>query len=144
MKDNFKARLRDRGNPAQVTLKDLTALKDAFFNLKAFEFGYCLALMADRCACICRRRNWKAKEYSKAKERIENRLDIVKLIKVQIDLEILKKLLLIPKQRALFKKQRRRTLKVETSSSSAPSEDSDMDAKIFAQNGFKSIVGTQL
>ena len=72
------------------------------------------------------------KEYDIAKGKIEERLDIVKLIKAQIDLEILKKLLLMPKQRALFKKQRRRTLKVESSSSSCPSEDSDMDAKIFS------------
>ena len=84
------------------------------------------------------------KHYHEGKESFEKRLDIVKLITNSVDLEILKKLYLLPRQRNLFKKQRRQTIKMESSSSSAPDDDSDIDCKIFEQNNEKSILNADL
>ena len=44
------------------------------------------------------------KHYHEGKESIEKRLDITKLVRSSIDIEILKKLYLLPRQRNLFKK----------------------------------------
>ena len=65
------------------------------------------------------------KHYHEGKESLEKHLDITKLVKTSIDLEILKKLYLLPRQRNLFKKQRRNAFKMDSSSSSAPENDSD-------------------
>lgn len=65
------------------------------------------------------------KLYHEGKESVEKRLDIVKLVKTSIDLDALKKLYLLPRQRNLFKKQRRNAFKMDSSSSSAPDDDSD-------------------
>ena len=84
------------------------------------------------------------KHYHEGKEHVENRLDITKLIRTTIDLEILKKLYLAPRQRNLFKKQRRVAFKMDSSSSSAPDDDSDQDAKIFEPNNGRSILNADL
>lgn len=57
-----------------------------------------------------------------------------------MEVHLLKKLYLLPRQRSLFKKQRRLALKVESSSTSAPSEDSDPNCDIFRQESLKSIL----
>ena len=44
------------------------------------------------------------KHYHEGKENLEKRLEVTKLIRTSIDLEILKKLYLLPRQRNLFKK----------------------------------------
>ena len=82
--------------------------------------------------------------YPEGKESIEKRLDIVKIVKTSVDLDVLKKLYLLPRQRNLFKKQRRGAVKVDSSESSAPDTDSDKDCQIFEANNGKSIMNADL
>ena len=84
------------------------------------------------------------KHYHEGKENLEGRLDITKLIRTTVDLEILRKLYLVPRQRNLFKKQRRVAFKMDSSSSSCPDDDSDKDAKIFEPNNGNSIMNADL
>ena len=65
-------------------------------------------------------------------------------MRTTLDIEILKKLYLLPRQRSLFKKQRRHAFKIESSSSSAPSEDSDFSNILFTAESEKSILKSDL
>ena len=109
---------------------DLLTFSSTFWNLRSFSVGSCEALSADRFIC-CSRRSHSIKLYLKGKAQVEKRLDIVKLIKMSLDVELLKKHFFLPSQQKLFKKQRRHALKVESSSSSARSADSDPECQIF-------------
>ena len=75
---------------------------------------------------------------------MESRLDITKVIRTTVDLEILRKLYLVPRQRNLFKKQRKVAFKMDSSSSSCPDDDSDKEAKIFEPNNGRSIMNADL
>ena len=94
--------------------------------------------------CRCCLKHHSIKHYHEGKEAVEKRLDIVKLVKTSVDLDVLKKLLLQPRQRNLFKKQRRGAIKIDTSSSSAPDSDSDKDCLIFEAKNDKSIMNADL
>lgn len=101
-----------------------------------------MSILFEKCKCCFSRHS--IKHYNDGKESIEKRLDIVKLVKTSVDLDVLKKLYLLPRQRNLFKKQRRGAIKVDSSSSSAPDSDSDKDCKIFEANNSKSIMNADL
>ena len=86
-----------------------------------------MSLAFENCRCCVGRSSIKKYGYPEGKESIEKRLDIVKIVKTSVDLDVLKKLYLLPRQRNLFKKQRRGAVKVDSSESSAPDTDSDKD-----------------
>lgn len=73
--------------------------------LARFNLSYCTSILIENFKCCMGKHS--IKHYHEGKESIEKRLDITKLVRSSIDIEILKKLYLLPRQRNLFKKQRR-------------------------------------
>ncbi len=61
-----------------------------------FDIFCCDALTADKCGTMCRS-DKSIKRYQRGRQQIETRLDIVKLIKSSMNLEMLSKLYLLPR-----------------------------------------------
>ena len=87
------------------------------------------------------------KNYVNGKERIERRLDIIKLIRYQFDIDVLKKLVMTPAQRSLFKKQRGHVFRVHSGSSSSSGDghsgDSDTNVSVLAHHSEKGLLNTE-
>lgn len=141
-KNGLVRRIRNSMERLTLNHTDLATLKSSLVSLKQFNLSYFSAILAQNLSCCLKRRS--VKHYIEGKEAFEKRINIVKLIKNSIDLEVLKKLYLLPRQRNLFKKQRRMTFKMDSSSSSAPEMDSDKDCKIFEPNNLRSILNADL
>ena len=103
-----------------------------------------MSILTQNFRCCLSNSRPSIKHYHEGKENLESRLDITKLVRSTIDLEILRKLYLVPRQRNLFKKQRRVAFKMDSSSSSAPDDDSDKDCQIFEPNNPRSIMNADL
>ena len=116
--------------------------------MKNFDIGYCAALAADKFICCVRRQDRSIKNYVNGKERIERRLDIIKLIRYQFDIDVLKRLVMTHQQRALFKKQRGHVFRVHSGSSSSSGDghsgDSDGHESVLAQNSAKTMLNTEV
>ena len=78
--------------------------------------------------------------YQAGKTQVDKQLDIVKIVKTSIDVEILKKLYLLPRQRALYKKQKRLAFKIDSDYSSDPDYDSDEFCNLYHPASKKSIL----
>ena len=81
---------------------DLSTFKASLAGLKRFNLSYCASIAIENFKCCMAKHS--IKHYHEGKENLEKRLEVTKLIRTSIDLEILKKLYLLPRQRNLFKK----------------------------------------
>ena len=70
---------------------------------------------------------------------MDEHLDVANLIKASIDLRILKKLYLLPRQRKLFNKQRRMAFKIDGTTSESGGNGSS-DAELYNEASSKSLL----
>ena len=75
---------------------------------------------------------------------MSKRIDIVRLAKMSLDVELLKKHYFSQVQRRLFKKQRRHALNVDSAGASEVEGDSDPDCHIFMTDKDRSLLKTSL
>ena len=73
---------------------DLFAFSTTFWGLRRFSVGFCSAFCADNLCCC--RKSRSIKIYQRGQEQMDKRLDIVKLIRTSLDVDLLKKLYLLP------------------------------------------------
>lgn len=100
--DGLVKRLRNSMTRISLAQNDLNIFKSSLDGLKQFRVSYCTSICVQNFRCCMGRQS--IKHYHEGKESFEKRLDIIKLITNSIDIEILKKLYLLPRQRNLFKK----------------------------------------
>ena len=75
--------------------EDLSTLKSSLAGLSRFNLSYCTSILTENFRCCMGKHS--IKHYDEGKENIEKRLDITKLVRSTIDIEILKKLYLLPR-----------------------------------------------
>ena len=78
---------------------DSLALIRAYRGIKRFRISFCMAVLADKCSCLCSSTDRTATQYLNGRRRLDKRLDLVSLIKTQLDVQVLKKLIMLPQQR---------------------------------------------
>ena len=88
-------RLRHAQSKITLDPSDLPTFSSAFSKIKRFSVSLFTALIADNCGCC--RSDRSIKVYRSGQEQIDKRLDIVKLIRLSMDIELLKKLYLLPR-----------------------------------------------
>ena len=89
-------RLRNTLLKIKLQQADMPTFSSTYYGLKSFTVGICLALASDNCCCATKR-DRSIKLYRNGQEQIDKRLDIVKLIRTSLDVELLKKLYLLPR-----------------------------------------------
>ena len=105
---------------------DLDSIKSAFNSLGRYKVGLCTAWTSHCCGLLCCGR--RHKRFVRGKEKIDERLDVVKLVKTSIDFEVLRKLQMTPKQRVLWRKQRSRAIRVYKDKGNDSADDSDKNS----------------
>ena len=75
---------------------DSLALIRAYRGIKRFRISCCMAVIADKCSCLCTSTDRMATQYLNGRRRLDKRLDLVSLIKTQLDVQVLKQLLMLP------------------------------------------------
>ena len=114
------------------------SLKSVYSGLKKFQISMCQAILADKFGCLSCCRSDETKRYLAGQEQIDRRLDVVKLMRTSMDLEIMRKLYLLPRQRSLWRKQRQHAIRTNSpnniSCNSDPSSDSDGQLMFDASN----------
>ena len=79
---------------AKISEKDKRSLKEMFTGLKQYSISNCKAIIADKLSCCMRKKDRSIKLYQRGQDQIDKRLDIVKLIRTSLELQILKGILL--------------------------------------------------
>ena len=88
-------RLQNTFDNITLQRSDLLKLSYVYSMMKHFSVSFCTAVIADNCAFYCRRKR-SVKIYQAGKEKIVKKIDIVRLVRNSLDLELLKKLYLLP------------------------------------------------
>ena len=89
--------VRLRNGLAKISLEeaDLSIFKESFKRLKRFRIGCIYACGIE--ACICCMNRSSVRRYETSLSGVQRRLDLAKIVKTSVDLEVLKKLYLLPR-----------------------------------------------
>ena len=103
-REGLLVRLRDSLTKISLQEADLDIFRATYLRLKRYRLDCAEAFCIEWCiCCVCTKRD-SIKKYKTGLDSVKRRLDLSKIIRTSVDLEILKKLYLLPRQRQLFKK----------------------------------------
>ena len=100
---NLIDRLNNPNHKMDLSQNDLDSIQRAFNSLPRLKISKGEAVLSSFFGCLCSNRRAQ-KLYLKGKQRIDDRLDVVKLVKTSLDFDILRKMQLTPWQRQMMKK----------------------------------------
>ena len=88
-------RLNNPNHKMDLSQNDLDSIQRNFNSLSRFNISRAEAVLSSFFGCLCSNRTAQ-KLYLKGKQKIDERLDVVKLVKTSLDFDILRKMQLTP------------------------------------------------
>ena len=92
---NLIDRLNNPNHKMELSQNDLDSMQRNFNSLSRFNISRGEAVLSSFFGCLCSNRRAQ-KLYLKGKQKIDERLDVVKLVKTSLDFDILRKMQLTP------------------------------------------------